>query len=99
MVNIPEIVQPTDPRLREDPLTGQRTFVDMTIQKQIDDAICTLEAGSTGAVIAYVNGEEVGASVVGKKGEHWSVVVGGHYVWRGLHANEFGGLAAVRFQW
>jgi hypothetical protein len=72
-----------------------RKFADAGIQASIDKALEHLKPGTHGAVIAYSNGDGANLAVVGRRGEHWSVVGVLDKPWKG----KLNGEAAVRFEW
>lgn len=95
MPSIPNLLPPlSNPRLVEDPVTGQRKFSDAAIQRQIDDAITLLPQGATGAVIAVVDKSGVHGTIVAKKGD-WTITFTGTKWWGG----DYDVAGEVKFQW
>lgn len=78
-------------------INGQeiRVFSDPLLQSNVDRVLASLPDTATGAVVLHGDLNEASLSVVGKVGEHWTVVASGYRKWSG----EMNGEAEVRYSW
>lgn len=78
-------------------INGQevRVFSDPLLQSNVDHVLASLPDTATGAVVAHGDLDGASLSVVGKVGEHWTVVAAGYKPWHGDLKAE----AEVRYQW
>lgn len=72
-----------------------RVFSNTALQAQVDKAVATLPENAAGAVVAHGDLNGASLSVVGKVGDHWTVVAAGYRSWAG----ELSGEAEVRYTW
>lgn len=72
-----------------------RQFSDPVLQEQINSATNSIPAGHTGAVIAHADLVGTSLTVVGKVGDHWTVVAAGYKDWSGPMNAE----AEVKYSW
>ena len=72
-----------------------RVFSNAALQAQVDKAVATLPDNAAGAVVAHGDLNGASLTVVGKVGDHWTVVAAGFRSWQG----ELAGEAQVRYTW
>lgn len=85
------------PKLTKKFINGDeiRVFSDSALQSQIDKVLATLPDDAKGAVVTHADFSGASVSVVGKVGDHWTVVAAGYRKWTG----EMNAAADIRYAW
>ncbi len=72
-----------------------RVFSDPSLQTSIDRVLATLPDDATGAVVAHGDLSGASLSILGRVGDHWTVVASGYRSWAG----ELKAEADIRYAW
>lgn len=96
---VPEVIPPNPryPYVNDPNVPGRRIFNDSAVQRVIDDKVANLPANKHGVVIAHLDSNKnASMSIVGKIGEHWTLVETTDY---DAKDNDLSASGELRYSW